>query len=434
MNTDRKRFIAYFIKHISSLRYVFLKYIATSSDEIAENSDIDILIDKRQLYRILEIIRAGSHINQIHIQQKSFVSFVSIHFEDQSYLELDLITSFDRKGIVFLQSKEVLQEARINSDGIKIPALGHHFEYIMLFYLLNNSSADPKYLKHFASYSFEERAAIFAHVRPKYDFIINTLDELLVYQRKYHLKVLEFIQEFPENKGFKKLLHKFNYVGDFFNDLFNNHGIIITFSGVDGAGKSTVLAEVKNLLQTKYRQKIVVIRHRPSLFPIISALRYGKRKAEEISVSQLPRQGKNRNPISSFFRFLYYYADYIVGQFYVYIRYTLRGYTVLYDRYYFDFIIDARRSNISLSRNFMRMGYNFVFKPEVNFFLYASPEIIHQRKQELNIQDIKQLTDEYQELFSELGKKTKKRKYISINNVDIQKTLTIVMNEYMKVS
>ena len=86
MNTDRKRFIAYFIKHISDLRYVFLKYIADSVEEIAENSDIDLLIDKKQLYRFMEIIRAGSNINRITIQQKSFVTFVSIYFDDQCYL------------------------------------------------------------------------------------------------------------------------------------------------------------------------------------------------------------------------------------------------------------------------------------------------------------------------------------------------------------
>lgn len=88
MKTDRNSFIAYFIKHITSLRYVFLKYLADSVDLIGENVDIDMLIDKKQLYRFLEIIRAGSNINRITIQQKSFVTFVSIYFDDHSYLGL----------------------------------------------------------------------------------------------------------------------------------------------------------------------------------------------------------------------------------------------------------------------------------------------------------------------------------------------------------
>jgi thymidylate kinase len=431
MLTDRKKFITYFIEHISGLRYVVLKYIAESADQIAEYSDIDLLVDKKQMYRFLEIIRAGSHISRIDFQQKSFVTFVHIYFEDQSYIELDLLNRFDRKGLIFLDSNEVLDQAVVNSENIKVPSPGHHFEYIMLFYMLNSSDANEKYIEHFAGYSFEERAKIFGYVRPRYDFIINTLDELLVYKKKFHEQVLDVIESYSSNRGINKILNKLRYFGDIFSDFTKTRGITITFSGVDGAGKSTVLEKVKNVLQNKYRQKIVVIRHRPSILPILSVLRFGKKKAEENSVNQLPRQGKNKNIISSFFRFFYYFIDYVIGQFYVYVRYTLRGYTVLYDRYYFDFIIDARRSNISLNRNFIRSGYNFIFKPDVNFFLYAEPEIIRQRKQEMNVQDIRKLNDDYKQLFSELEKSTKKRRYVSINNIDLEKTLNIVLEEYM---
>ena len=62
-------------------------------------------------------------------------------------------------------------------------------------------------------------------------------------------------------------------------------------------------------------------------------MRYGKAKAESNTRERLPRQGTNSSGLSSFFRFMYYYIDYILGQFYIYFKYTLRGYTVLYDRY-----------------------------------------------------------------------------------------------------
>ncbi len=434
MASDRKRFIAYFIKHISGLRYVFLKYTAPSIEELPEYSDIDMLVDVRQMYRILEIVRAGGHINRIHIHQKSFVTFVSIFFEDQSYLELDLINRFDRKGLIFLDSDEVLRRSSQNAEMIRLPSKEHHFEYIMLFYLLNNSDADQKYHEHFATYTFEERAKIFGYIREKYGYVINTLDELFVYKNRRHLQALELIRLYPENTGISRLKNRFRYVNDAMKDYFNHRGITITFSGVDGAGKSTVLEEVKNILQKKYRLKIVVIRHRPSILPILSAIRFGKKGAEERSKNNLPRQGKNKNVISSLFRFAYYYFDYIVGQFYVYVRYKLRGYTVLYDRYYFDFIIDSRRSNISLSRSFIKKGYHFIFEPEVNFFLYAEPEIIRERKQEMEIQDIKKLNDDYRELFNELNSNNNKKRYIAINNTDLRNTLSIVLNEYLNVS
>jgi thymidylate kinase len=211
--------------------------------------------------------------------------------------------------------------------------------------------------------------------------------------------------------------------------LYFNKGIIVTFSGVDGAGKSTILENVKSTLQKKYRQKTIVLRHRPSLLPILSTLLHGKKTAEKNAAQSLPRQGSNTSTLSSYIRFFYYYSDYLVGQFYVYFRYTLRGYTVLYDRYYFDFIIDSKRSNIVLPRKFLKWCYALVFKPNLNVFLYADPEIILSRKKEMNSNEIYTLTNEYKNLFEEYAKSSRHNHYITINNTDLNKTLDIVMKE-----
>ena len=44
---------------------------------------------------------------------------------------------------------------------------------------------------------------------------------------------------------------------------------------------------------------------------------------------------------------------------------------MLYDRYYFDFINDGRRSNINLPARFTQALYAFDNKPKLNLFLYA---------------------------------------------------------------
>lgn len=58
----------------------------------------------------------------------------------------------------------------------------------------------------------------------------------------------------------------------------NNKIKIITFSGVDGAGKTTILTKVKELIEDKYKKEVVVLRHRPSILPILSAIKHGKKK------------------------------------------------------------------------------------------------------------------------------------------------------------
>jgi thymidylate kinase len=431
MTSQRKIFVQYFFREIAGLRYAFLKFNHKKIDDIPATSDIDLLIDKHELNSILDIIRNGNDIEKIDLHRKSYVTFVSVYFNDGSYVELDLINRFDRKGIIYLDSETVLNNTIVR-DHLKLAGELHNFEYTMLFSMINDSDVPVRYRDYYASLSFSERAEIFSYICNKYDLSINTLDEL--YERKLRgpKKILRQILTQPINKGLPRLIHRFRYFGDALRDAVNSKGITVTFSGVDGAGKSTVLENVRVTLQKKYRQKTVVLRHRPSLLPILSSVKHGKKKAEKLTSQNLPRQGNNKSTISSLIRFLYYYVDYVIGQYYIYFRYTLRGYTVLYDRYYFDFIIDSKRSNISLPKPIMRWCYYFVFKPKVNVFLYAPPEVILSRKQEMSSKDIQKLTGEYRELFEELGKSTEKQRYLVINNTNLEETLSVIMKQYVK--
>lgn len=216
-------------------------------------------------------------------------------------------------------------------------------------------------------------------------------------------------------------------------NLFKNikQSKTITFSGVDGAGKTTILTEIKNTLEKKYNKKVVVIRHRPSILPILSAIKHGKKEAEKKTMEVLPRTGVNSSLISSLIRFTYYLFDYIFGQWIIFFRHSLKGDIIIYDRYYFDFINDGRRTNIKLNEKFIKFFYRFVFKPDINIFLYASPEIILSRKQEMDEKSIIELTKKYKTLFESLSKSSGER-YICIENVDKEKTLKTIENLYTK--
>lgn len=206
-------------------------------------------------------------------------------------------------------------------------------------------------------------------------------------------------------------------------------GLIVTFSGVDGAGKSTIIEHTKLELEKRFRKKVVVIRHRPSILPIISAITHGKAAAEQRSMQSLPRQGNNKSFISSFARFMYYYTDYFFGQFIIYFKYVFRGHVVLYDRYYFDFINDSVRSNIRLPKWFLNLGYRFLISPNINIFLYADAATILKRKQELEEATIKSLTKSYLELFAELSAREKRATYMPIENIDLDQTMGLITDK-----
>ena len=246
--------------------------------------------------------------------------------------------------------------------------------------------------------------------------------------KKEDIPALSWVKDSTANKGWSRAKHVFFYVMDTILGMWKDRGMIVTFSGVDGAGKSTIIEEVKIQLEKAYRKRVVVIRHRPSLLPILSAYTKGKKQAEKDAKDTLPRQGSNKSRLSSLIRFSYYYVAYFFGQFVIYYRHVLRGQIVLYDRYYFDFINDAKRSNINLPKLVTKLGYYFLLKPHFNFFLYAQPEVILSRKKELDHETIEVLTSSYKELFKTLDQKSKRAQYSNIENIDIDQTLYSIFN------
>lgn len=401
-------------------------------EDLPQQSDIDMVVHHEDRADIIDIIRKGPDIARLHFHRKTYAVYISIYFNDGGYLKMDLIHRFDRKGILFMDPDNIINDANETVEGIKFAAHHHNFEYIVLFYLLNGSAVPQRYRDYFARFSFDERAEIFTHMTSVYKVNINLLDELYEKRTRFSKKILAHVHRLAVNRGLLRIFHKVRYTVDVFKDCFYHRGITVTFSGVDGAGKSTIIREVKDVLEKKYRQRTVVLRHRPSLLPILSSLVKGKKEAERLSRERLPRQGTNSNYASSLLRFFYYYTDYLIGQYYVYFRYTLRGYTVLYDRYYFDFIIDARRSNIVLPKRFLRWCYSFIFKPQVNVFLFAPEEVIRERKNELSAVDIKTLSGEYHSLFSDLGRRKSAAKYLIINNTNIEHTISQVMQQCIR--
>lgn len=424
--SQRRVFIRNFFKQIKDRKYAMLKFIHASVEDIPEYSDLDILVMKEDLPSYLNILNRQKGLLKTKVHPKSYMTTVELYFEDQSYVSLDLIHAFRRKSIDYLEPKKILRSAQTTSEGIRVPEKRFCFEYTWLFYTLNGASMPQRYVQYYSQLEHIARGQILNHFHSSFGVRCDGLEQLFAYKSKHHTSVLQSLNRVSVNSVLNKFSKLLVYAADTFRDTISRKGIMITLTGVDGAGKSTIIAELQQLLQEKFRKKVVVVRHRPSLFPILSAWKHGKEKAEQISVSNLPRTGTNRSTVSSVFRFAYYYTDYLFGQFYIYFRYNLRGYTVLYDRYYFDFIVDGRRSNIHLNEKVTRSLYRLLIKPKVNILLFAPVDDILRRKQELNAEAIRDLTNGYRHLFEKLSIHSSEAMYVPIENTDKDNTLRVI--------
>lgn len=431
--TQRYTFIKSFFKDKLTSNYVLLKLSDQAVSLLDEHTDLDILIDPKNLDNVLQWIYQHDSVLKIKQEDKASMVQLFIFFKDSSFLQVDFLFGFFRKTINYLKREEVMEHARLNQDGIYICANHHLLEHVFLFQLLNGSNIPEKYIHYFKNLPPAEYLRLLDYLNDKYEFHEKTIESLGFFSKQKRRKVQQVLQKKRANTGWRRLKNTLQYWKDVFYGIKNKRGFTITFSGVDGAGKSTIIEEVRSILESKFRKNVVVLRHRPSILPILSAYKHGKTKAEQIAATTLPRQGKNNNTLASLIRFTYYYTDYLFGQFYIKVKYHWRGFAVLYDRYYFDFIIDGRRSNIALPKRIPRFFYRFIYQPPLNLFLYADAETILQRKKELSGQHIRELTKDYKDLFQHLGKDNPEtNRYIALENIDKEQTLKTIIDQYVE--
>lgn len=172
-------------------------------------------------------------------------------------------------------------------------------------------------------------------------------------------------------------------------------GFTIAILGTDGAGKTTIINELKKPLSKSVHKALFYEHMRPNLIPNIAQL-FGKPKSNIQTTN--PHSSSQSGFFVSLFRLLYYVCDYTFG-------YWLKIYPILvkkssiwiFDRYYYDYLIDQKRTRINLPIWIIKALQLLVPKPKLIFCLGAEPSVIHKRKPELPIEEVTRQVHELKE-------------------------------------
>ena len=174
--------------------------------------------------------------------------------------------------------------------------------------------------------------------------------------------------------------------------------IIITFMGVDGAGKSTLAKALNKVIKnSKYLH----------LKPYILFL-------DRRTIVKNPHQEKKSNFFFSFLRLLSWLISYKV---FFYLKKNKQIY--IFDRYAHDILIDPMRYKHSLSFVFTKFILSFFPKPNLWIFLNPSIKTINLRKNELSNKELNRQITQYTQFFKPkknvlmLNTNMKKKKIIS---------------------
>ncbi|MCH2223413.1 MAG: hypothetical protein MK066_01495 [Crocinitomicaceae bacterium] len=432
---NREGFISKFGSFLGKVQHSFLKFNEVDLSALPVASDFEIALHSDDLQKTIRFCTNHKDVKRFKCIKKSFMTTLELFFHDSGYLSIDFIYDFKRKGVRFMDINELLSESKVNRNGVVVPALHHDAEYVLMFYTLSNSPVPKRHFERFENSERENQLRTLRYFFKKYGLEFSNMTDLL---RAFRVCKVAFNKKLNKDlrpSFLKRLVAKAQYILDILTERVRRRGFILTFSGVDGIGKSTVIETVKEQLKKKYRREVVLMRYRPKMLPTLSAFKYGGSQRMEANASNLDREPViGTSILGSYMRFSYYYFDYLFGQFYVYIRYVLAGKIVLYDRYYFDLINHPQRTNLRVNRKFAKWLYRFILKPSLNVFLSADPEIIAKRKQEKNASHNAILTKKYLTLFDEFSRDKKRARYVIHRNDNLSTTVSEILQDIQQIA
>ena len=176
--------------------------------------------------------------------------------------------------------------------------------------------------------------------------------------------------------------------------LFKQPGYTIAFLGTDGAGKSTVINAITPILNDAFHHGVRYEHMRPNHFPSLAVF-MGKNKADGPStVCSNPHASKPSGWVGSLFRVSYYMLDYTWGYFRkVFLDKAFKTHVWLFDRYFYDYLIDPRRAKVSLPQWILQLYSFFVPVPDIILCLGGDPQKIFVRKSETSLEEVIRQTD-----------------------------------------
>jgi thymidylate kinase len=164
-------------------------------------------------------------------------------------------------------------------------------------------------------------------------------------------------------------------------------GTFVVFLGTDGSGKSTIISSITPLLSERTNGAIIVKHLRPGLLPPLARLK-GHAGAPAVPVLD-PHVSAPSGFMGSLIRLTYYTIDYVFGYWFnIYPGLAKSNCLYLFDRYFYDYLYDQRRSRISLPGWIVSLFSRIIPAPDLILCLGAAPSIIHARKPELPQREI----------------------------------------------
>lgn len=385
-------------------------------------SDIDISIERgfeKDIENIIDIMCQNFKLTIIKKTRRQLLYQYFIIDNDSKVLQLDFHDVGEQyRGVNYLKSEELISRRRLY-NGIYVVNEIDEAIVSLLSSLLWGGFIKEKYIKNiyntFTSNSDEVNKILRKAFSDKIsNNIINFIKEEKYDNLKLNVKQYrkEIILKGIFKNPLKTINNNINYFYNEFKFRYFNSGMFIVFLGCDGSGKSTIIENMRSLLCNLFNNKEIHYYHwRPNRLKQLRKIGKNTSQEKQVLVVDDPHKKDPHNILISNLRFIYYTLDYIIS-YPKFIKAKAKNGIILFDRYYYDMIIDDRRYRMKNINILYKLMSIFIPKPDLVIYLDSTPEELIYRKAELSYEGYKKALNNYREFI----KNNKNMHLINTNN------------------
>ena len=404
----------YFLKalfdqlRLKKFRYCVLRNFAPLPETLG-GSDLDLLVfpeDRKIITDLVAEVAAqfGGQVIAKYSTTGTYLKLLGHHKGQWWGAAVDLLAGVDYRGMVYVSSEGIMGRTE-DYRGIKVATAADVETMALLKEMINNSCDRKDYFwnavnayNEFGDCSLEIFKEAFSEELIK-DFrsmlIGNAVSEIPEMSLRLRREIWSKYGLRDVGKVIANNLSRYRR-------LFKTPGVCLAVTGTDGAGKTTIINAIKPVLENAMHSKIQYEHLRPNWLKALGVVS-GKRESKPGEVVNNPHGQEPSGKCSSVLRVCYYWLDYTLG-FYlrIYLKIVRKAHICIFDRYYYDVIIDPRRMRISLPQWMLKTMFIFAPKPHLLLCLGADPEIIYEPKPETSPEEVRRQVTELKKLCSSL--------------------------------